>query len=452
MRARLGVCLVFCLWAPAAPAAPEVHDFGEGGKLARLYRAPDQKLHLLYTTPKGFRWHVWDSGTWTDRGLVPDTAAQGGSKFNNPAILALADGSFHVAWGPTASWGVSHDVWLMSHDGTSWGQKQTIRPDYTEYLALAPLPQNQIMLIGGIVCPTGCTTALRLAYSIGKAGQTFGAFTELPIKAAEAKTPFVFVQPGSEVFHLVNRWSKLSYFRWSGTEFSAETQLFPGSPYSVASPVVSALPDGSPLVAGVEWTGSGTSWSIDHVRFAQGSAGGWLPGVDGENVSSAAWDKAAVSGDANGAAHLFYFAKAGELSHRFSKGQSVSPAEVLATGVDFTGPETDNLATQYTDHAVHVVAPIGGTMRHLALDTDAPAVPDAGSDAGSDAALDAAPGSGGSGGQGTLDAGGSTTPADEGGCSCRAGPSEPSGPSRLGLTAIAAALWRFRRRRARGRR
>ena len=444
MARRLPVLwLVLSLSLPAQAAPPAVHDFAEIGKLARLYRAPDQKLHLLYVTQKGFRWHVWDSGTWADKGLVPDTQGQGGSKFNNPAIVALADGSFHVAWGPVANWGTSHDVWLMSHDGASWGAKQTIRPDYTEYLALAPLPGNQVMLVAGIVCPSGCTTALPLAYSTGKAGQAFGAFVDLPIKQQEAKTPFVAVQPGSDVFHLVHRWSKLSHRRWDGAQFGAESLLGLAPGYSIGSPVASVLPDGSPVVAGVEWKGSGTNFAIDHVRLVQGSAGGWLPSAEGENVSAVVSERVGVSADANGGVHLFYFAKAGELTHRFSKAGSASPTEVLATGVDFTGPETDNLATQYTDHLVHVIAPIGGTLRHLALATDPAPVADAGADAASDAG---AGGSSGSGGTNALDAGpGSTTPAEESGCGCRAARSDAR--AWLALLAIATVVRRFRQPR-----
>ena len=439
----VALALVTLATSSVSGAPPVVHDFGEPGKLPRLYRAPDQRLHLMYVTQKGFRWHVWESGSWTDRGLVPDTQSQGGSKFNNPVILALADGSFHVAWGPPSSWGVTHDVWLQSHDGTSWGAKQTIRPDYTEYLALAPLPGNQIMLIAGIVCPTACTQAFPLAYSTGKAGQSFGAFVDLPIKAPESKTPFVFVQPGSDVFHLVNRWSKLSYRRWDGSSFGPETQLLAGSGYSVGSPVVSATPDGSPVAAGVEWKGSGTNWAIDHVRMVQSAGTGWLPGEEGENVSVVSSEKTAVSADANGGVHLFYFVKAGELSHRFSKAGQSSPAEILATGVTFTGPETDNLAAQYTEHHVHLIAPVDGALRHLAIDTDAKPVSDAGADSGSDA------GSGGSGGQTGLDAGGSTTPADEAACSCRVGGSSERLPWSVPLLAIASVLRRIRQRRAR---
>lgn len=411
-------------WPATSRAVPhfELNDLGESGSLPRLYRGPDDRLHLLYVTDAGFRWRIWQAGVWTDAGLVPGTAKQSKSKFNNVSIVALPDGSFHALWGPAASWGVSHDVWLMSHDGAAWSAKQTILGDYTEYLQLAPLPGNQLMVIGGIVCPAGCTTALPMAMSTGQSGGAFSSWSEIPIAQSEAKTPFVFVEPKSDVFHLVSRWARVSYLRWDGTKFGPEALLFPKSPYSVALPTVSSEPDGEPLVAGVEWMGSGTTWAIDHVRFAAGSGAGWSPSQDGENVSPAELDRSAVSGDAQGGVHLFYFGKSGELGYRYTSPVGTTDSALVTTGVSFSGPETDNLAASYTDHHVHVIANVGGTLHHLLIDTD-PAPADAGSDAGLDAGAEASNGNDGAAGTGGAPtasggANGNTEAASDGGCGC----------------------------------
>ena len=451
MRSRLALAALVAVlaWSAAAGAALpsfELEDLGESGALPRLYRGPDDRLHLLYVTDAGFRWRIWQAGAWTDAGLVPGTAKQSKSKFNNVSIVALADGSFHVLWGPAASWGVSHDVWLMSHDGASWTTKQTILPDYTEYLQLAPLPGNQLMVIGGIVCPSGCTAALPMAQSSGQPGGTFSNWTAIPIGQSEAKTPFVFVEPKSDVFHLVSRWARVSHLRWDGAKFGPESLLFPKSPYSVALPGISATPSGEPLITGVEWMGSGTTWAIDHVRFAAGFSGGWSPDAQGENVSGAVWDRSAVSGDAHGGVHLFYFAKAGELSYRYTSPEKSTDTAVVATNVAFSGPETDNLAASYTDHHVHVIVPVGGTLHHLQIETD-PAPVDAGGDAPLDAGDDASSGSGGSDAGATLTGGatGATEPANDSGCGCQAPGRNARGWA--GLSVIALAL--VRRRRAR---
>lgn len=459
MRKR-AVPLALCLLALASRAGAElppygVQDIGEPGSLARLYRGPDDRLHLLYSTSQGFHWRVWDGAKWNDAGLVPDTVGQGKSKFNNPSIVALSDGSFHVLWGPVASFGTSHDVYLQSHDGSAWGARQTVLPDYTEYVELVPRPNNQLMIVGGIVCPVGCTTPHKLAYSTGAPSQPFSAWTALPIAQAEGKTPFAFVQPGSDVVHVVSRWAKVSYLRFDGSQFGAETLLFPGSPYSVALPTVSAGPDGTPVVAGVEWTGSGTNWAIDHVRLARGDGGGgWIAGAQGEQIDSVEVDKSAVSADSQGGVHLFYVKKSGELSYRHSKGNEVAGPAVVVSGVKFSGPETENIAVSYTAHHVHVIVPTATTLKHVLIETD-PVAADAGADAGSDSGAAGASGTGGgsTGGSGGGSAGNvsGTVPADDAGCGCRVGVRPSRSAWETGAVGLALAVVSLARRRRRQR-
>jgi MYXO-CTERM domain-containing protein len=435
---------VLTVTAHASAALPtfQVGDLGEAGVLPRLFRGPDDRLHLLYVTSQGFRWRVWDEAGWNDAGLVPSTQGQGKSKFNNPSIVALPDGSFHVLWGPVASFGASHDVYLQSHDGSKWGARQTIRDDYTEYLQLAPLAGSQLMVIAGVVCPTGCTSAFPMAFSTGAPGQAFSSFTEIPTGAPEAKTPFVFAEPGGNVLHVVSRFARVSYLTWNGTAFSAPELLFSKSPYSVALPTVSADAVGNPVVAGVEWTGSGTTWSIDHVRLARRDGSGWQPNAEGQSIDTVEVDRSAVSADAQGGTHLFFVKHNGELSYRRSTSFGEDGPEVILTGVSFDGPETDNIAATYTPHHVHAIVSAGGTLKHILIDTDPPVVLDAGVDAPDSSAGGSAGGGGAAGGPLVSPAGG-TTPASDGGCGCRATPSSTSSP--WGALAIVL-LARIRRR------
>jgi hypothetical protein len=262
-----------------------------------------------------------------------------------------------------------------------------------------------------------------MAYTAGSSGQAFPSWTSIDAPTADQKTPFVFVEPNGQVFHLVGRWSRLSYWRHDANGFDTAAELLPGSPYSLALPQVSASPDGQRIVGGVEWSSEG-GWHIDHFRAAQHDGTSWSNGGQGTLVSSAVWEQSGVSADTQGGEHLFFFATAGELSYQYSDGVSVSGPEVIITGVAFDG-ETDNVATSYTNNNVHVILPVGGTLHHLLIDTATVGPPPDGGpgpDGGGGAA-----GSGGSGGAGEGQGAGAAgyLPADPArspyGCGCRAG-------------------------------